>query len=345
MLSICAVRFIGSCTGIGQLAGAPALIFTHTTKFNTLYKWPAYLCALLSSCSLFAQSNTQPSPGNDTTVSATRKWIAAGGAGLVLGGSLALFVSSGDYEYEQQFHVNKTGTDYLGMDKLLHGQVAYTTARLLHGTVRWAGVPRQQSIWMAAGGSLLFMTAKEWLDGHNPRWGWSWTDIGANLGGTAFWAAQQWVWGEQKLQLKFSGVPRSYTDREIEQQISILFGSGAERAVKDYNQQTYWLSANLHSLGAKGLPMWLNLAVGLGGENLYGQKENLRLNSNDEIVFDRRDLPRRRQWYLSPDIDFTKIPTNSKFLRTAFFVLNTIKLPLPGLELTNGKLKVKGIVF
>ncbi|WP_132055856.1 DUF2279 domain-containing protein [Pseudocnuella soli] len=281
----------------------------------------------------------------DTTAPATRKWIAAGGTTLVMGGALLLFVQSSEYKYTSKFHVDRGGLDYLGMDKMLHGQLSYTTARLLHGTLNWAGVNEKKSIWVAAGGSLLFMTAKELIDAHNPRWGWGWADVGANIGGTAFWAAQQWGWGEQKLQLKFSGVPRSYTDKQVDEQISILFGSGAERAIKDYNQQTFWLSANLHSLGAQGLPRWLNLAVGMGGEHLYGQKENLRKDRTGAIVFDRRNLPRRRQWYLAPDIDLTKIPTNSKFLRTAFFVLNIIKVPLPGLELTDGKLKVKALAF
>ena len=275
----------------------------------------------------------------------TRKWIAAGGTSLAFGGSLGLLVQSSNYEYQPRFHINKTGTDYLGMDRLLHGQIAYTTARLLHGTLSWAGVEEKKGVWIASGGALLFMSAKEWLDGHNPRWGWSWADVGANIAGTALFATQQLGWREQRLQLKFSGVPRSYPHPDIEQQVSFLFGDGLERAVKDYNQQTYWLSANLHSMGWERMPPWLNLAVGLGAENLYGQKENLQRGPGGSITFDRRDLPRRRQWYLSPDIDLTKIPTNSKFLRTAFFVLNSIKVPLPALELTDGKIKVKALAF
>jgi uncharacterized protein YfiM (DUF2279 family) len=323
------------------------------TSFFYLYQPPdlyhrtaALCCMLLLYFCLPAHSTyIFPAQGSDTVVPAARKWVAAGGVALAFGGSLGLLMQSSNYVYQSRFHVNKTGIDYLGMDKVLHGQVAYTTARLLYGTLGWAGVADKNRTWMASGGALLFMTAKEWLDGHNPRWGWSWSDVGANIAGTAFFGVQQWGWGEQRLQLKFSGVPHRYSDPAIEQQVSMLFGTGLERAVKDYNQQTYWMSANLHSLGWSRLPPWINLAVGHGVENIFGQKENLQQGPGGIPTFDRRDLERRRQWYLSPDIDLTKIPTRSKFLRTAFYVLNTFKMPLPALQLTGGKLKVKAVVF
>jgi len=63
------------------------------------------------------------------------------------------------------------------------------------------------------------------------------------------------------------------------------------------------------------------------------------------IVFDRSDLPRYRQWYLSPDIDFTKIKTNRKGLKFAFFVLNALKFPSPAIEFTKSNVKMRWISF
>ena len=48
-----------------------------------------------------------------------------------------------------------------------------------------------------------------------------------------------------------------------------------------------------------------------------------------------------RQFYLAPDIDLTRIPTKSRFLRTVLYTLNCVKLPAPTIEL-NGKGKLKG---
>ena len=39
-----------------------------------------------------------------------------------------------------------------------------------------------------------------------------------------------------------------------------------------------------------------------------------------------------RQFYLSVDLDLTKIKTNSKFLKTLFSTINFIKIPAPALE-------------
>ena len=60
----------------------------------------------------------------------------------------------------------------------------------------------------------------------------------------------------------------------------------------------------------------------------------------------RYDIPRKRQFYLAPDIDFTKIPTRSRFLKTAFSVLNAFKFPAPALMLNSaGKWKLYPVYF
>ena len=56
-------------------------------------------------------------------------------------------------------------------------------------------------------------------------------------------------------------------------------------------------------------------------------------------IFNRTDIERNRQWYLSPDIDLTKIKTNKKLLKTLLFGLNAIKIPAPALYFSHGKLK------
>ena len=133
----------------------------------------------------------------------------------------------------------------------------------------------------------------------------------------------------------------------LEQRSDDLFGkSWYERMLKDYNQQTYWLSANLRSFFPKSkLPAWLNVAVGYGADGMFGGFENKWKDKPGNDVT-RYDIQRKRQYYLAPDIDFTKIKTNSKFLRTAFSFLNAFKCPAPALMIdSKGKMKVYAIYF
>ncbi len=116
--------------------------------------------------------------------------------------------------------------------------------------------------------------------------------------------------------------------------------------LKDYNGETFWLSVNLKSFAPHcKLPPWLNLAAGYGGKGLLGGFENRSFDKTGSLVFDRADIKRRRQFYLSPDVDFTKIKTNKKGLKTLFSLANIIKLPAPALEFSNGKFKGHWLMF
>jgi hypothetical protein len=126
-----------------------------------------------------------------------------------------------------------------------------------------------------------------------------------------------------------------------------IFGSSvAERFLKDYNGQTYWLSANIKSFfPASRMPAWLQIAVGTGAEGLFGANENIGKDANDLIIFNRPDIKRYRQWYLAPDIDLTKIKTNRKGIKVALNILNIIKFPMPSLEYSNGRFKFNALTF
>jgi hypothetical protein len=77
------------------------------------------------------------------------------------------------------------------------------------------------------------------------------------------------------------------------------------------------------------LPNWLSVA---GGYGAYGM---LSSETNPNYASDGSPLPsieRYRCYYLALDIDFSKIKTNSKFLKSTFFFLNLLKFPLPTVE-------------
>ena len=161
------------------------------------------------------------------------------------------------------------------------------------------------------------------MDGFSSEWGASIGDVIANASGTALYVSQELIWKEQRITPKFS----FHTTQYANYRPAVLGSTVTEQILKDYNGQTYWISANLHSF-SKGLkiPKWLNLAIGYGGEGMVSgnhKKNPLVLVTNP---------PRFRQFYLSFDVDLTKIETKSHFLKTIFSVFNTVKIPAPSIE-------------
>jgi hypothetical protein len=244
------------------------------------------------------------------------------------------------------FHTFNDSREWLQVDKAGHAWTAYTLARYSAGLWIWAGIAREKAAWLGGISGLGYQTILESLDAHSAQWGWSWADMGANIAGASLFTAQQLLRQEQSLQLKFSAFPERYAAPEMKQRAAALFGNHfPERLLKDYNAQTYWLSVNIRSILHNEVPGWLNIAVGYGAKGMYGGFENIAIDGNGIVLFDRRDIKRQRQWYLSPDIDWTKINTKKQAVKTLFSVLNMIKVPAPALELRNGKLQGRLISF
>lgn len=239
------------------------------------------------------------------------------------------------------FHTFNDAGEWLQVDKAGHAWSAYNGSRGLSAMWRWAGYKPSSSAILGSSTTLLFLMGIEYLDAHSSKWGWSWADVGANFAGTSLFLFQELGWKKQRIAFKFSVSPRTY-DLDLSQRAGELFGKGGERILKDYNTQTYWLSFNIKSFVPKSkIPSWLNIAIGYGGEGMFGGFEN----KAEDGSFDRRDIQRYRQWYLAPDLDFTAIPTNSKFVRTILFMANAIKLPSPALEYSRGKFSFRPLQF
>ena len=234
------------------------------------------------------------------------------------------------------------------MDKAGHAWTAYQTSRFTTNMWRWAGVENNKALLYGTGSSLLYMLSIEYLDGHSAEWGWSWGDAGADVFGASLYAAQEIGWKEQRISIKFSSNKKQYNQDDLEARADDLFGrSFQSRLLKDYNAQTYWLSANIKSFFPHTtLPSWLNISIGYGAEGMFGGYENIaRDKKNGTVTFDRRDIKRYRQFYLAPDVDLTKIKTKSKLLKSVLSAVNVLKFPTPALEFSDGKLHLKGIAF
>lgn len=243
------------------------------------------------------------------------------------------------------FHTFNDGGEWQQVDKVGHAWTAYNTSRITTAMWRWAGMDQRTSVIVGTGISAAYMLSIEYLDGRSAEWGWSWPDAGADFLGAALFAGQEFGWREQRIMLKFSSTPVKYHPASLEQRSDQLFGKSLpERILKDYNAQKYWLSFNLASMFGRRSPPWLNLAIGYGAEGMFGGYENLERDKTGMIVFDRRDIKRYRQWYISPDIDLSRIKTKSRFLHTVLSTLN-IKVPAPVLEFSKGRVKFRPLDF
>lgn len=237
-----------------------------------------------------------------------------------------------DYE-KSSFQFKNDNNDWLQMDKTGHVFSAYHLGRMSAEMLNWSGVSKDDQLLYGAGYGFVFLTAVELFDAHSAEWGFSWGDVAANASGTALYVSQELIWNEQRIIPKFSFHTTKYADLRPE----LLGKSVSEQILKDYNGQTYWLSANVYSFAkTTKIPKWLNVAFGYGADGMISSNSNA-----SNVLF---DYERNRQFYLSLDVDLSKIETKSHFLKTVFSLFNTIKIPAPTFEI-NGSGKVKGYLF
>jgi hypothetical protein len=252
-----------------------------------------------------------------------------------------------DFE-RSKMHTINDWPEWFQVDKAGHAWTAYQISRASMATWAWAGMPHKQRVWLGGTMGFVFQTVIEVQDGYSAEWGWSWGDIAANTAGSALLIAQELGWKEQRISFKLGAHTVYYpNDAAATQRADALFGTRLpERILKDYNGQTYWVSANLKSFFKNSkLPPWLNIAVGYGAHGMLGAYGNAWADEATGVYNDLSYIARRRQFYLAPDVDFTKIRTHSKFLRSVFFCLNAFKMPSPTLVLSQGKLRVQGLYF
>lgn len=231
---------------------------------------------------------------------------------------------------KSKFHTIDDSGEWLQMDKVGHVFSSYQMGRFGAQALHWAGVSKKDQLIYGATLGFGFLTTVEVFDGFSEEWGFSWTDVLANAVGTGLYVGQELLWNEQRMMLKFSFHQTQYASQSPDK-----LGDGfMEQVLKDYNGQTYWLNINLHSFFKESkIPKWLDLSVGYGAEGmLSGLKDvdnQLLTNSNGA-----------RQFYISFDLNLSKIETKSHLLRSILDVFNVIKMPFPAIEFSK-----KGSVF
>jgi len=240
---------------------------------------------------------------------------------------------------KSDFHFFDDAKEWQQVDKAGHFMAAYYLNNAEAGMYNWCGVDKKKALWLSGTMGTIFLMSIEVFDGYSAEWGASAGDIAANIGGRLLSIGEELMWEEQRVKVKFTYHPTDFAEYDPD----LLGSGGMESLFKDYNGQSYWLSANIASFLSEEskFPPWLNIAFGYGAEGMVGGFENPEMIDGVPLSF-----PRYRQYYLSLDADLSKIPTKSAFLRFVFQTMGFIKIPFPALEYNSlGNLKFHGLYY
>jgi hypothetical protein len=279
---------------------------------------------------------------NDTTFNAKR---TAWTSGSIATGWIVSTVALKSVWYEESwtndFHFFDDSKQWLGMDKTGHIYTGSMLTKNISSVYRWSGVDRKKSLLIGSSLAFGYLAGVEILDGFSDKWGFSWSDIGANTLGVAWYTWQELLWEEQRLKLKFSAHLSPYAQYRP----NVLGSTFSERMLKDYNGQTYWISISPAQFlkESTSFPKWLSFSFG------YSVDEKLHGNLNTYNLIDSQSgfvtFEAKSQYLFSLDIDFEQFNPKRKWIATLFKVINHVKVPFPAVIFSGGKLEVSPLYF
>lgn len=213
------------------------------------------------------------------------------------------------------------------MDKIGHSMTSYYIGKVGYESLKWTGLSENKSIWLGGTLGFVFLSTVEVFDGFSSGYGFSGGDMAANAFGSGLFISQQLAWKEQRVLLKYSFFSTDYSSKRP----NLLGENFIQQTLKDYNGQTYWLSINIKSFlnPNSKFPSWLNGALGYGADGMLGGNSNQFVSNNK--YFDYSTIKRQKQFYLSLDIDLTRIKSKNKFTSALLHTFGFIKFPLPAL--------------
>lgn len=229
------------------------------------------------------------------------------------------------------FHTFNDWPEWGRMDKIGHACTSFWIAEGLHTLALKSGFSASRSRWLAAGIPMAYMTGIEVMDGFSKDWGFSWGDMAANASGLSLFLLEQHFPAFQHLQLKYSYKAGPWNAYRTD-----VFGTSvAQRMLKNYNEQTYWLSISLHPLWPTW-PNWLGLALGYSIEGYVGGRDNQWINQGQLIAYP--EAWRSPEFCMSLDLNLVKLSKKYSWLKPLATGFGWIKIPFPTVVWQSGKL-------
>ncbi len=285
-----------------------------------------FVLSKISIASFYITNDSLPSSCKKISVSSS---IAAIGVGSQIGLYQLWYApyNSG------KFHVFNDWNQWRKMDKIGHAYSAYELASSTYELFKWSGFTTNKSILIAGSVSWVYQGLIEVMDGYSEGWGFSIPDLLFNSLGTGIFVVNK-KFGSSLLLPKFSYSPSPYAELRPE----VLGSSTAEKVLKDYNAQTYWLGINPSVFIPKWRVKWLVLSVGYSiNEHLIGNQLGVQINGTNYNSYG--------QLFFSMDIDPRELPIRNKLLKKLLYPLNFIKFPFPTFSIEKGKAKFYPIYF
>ena len=238
------------------------------------------------------------------------------------------------------FHFFNDNKEWQQMDKVGHSFTAYTISRLAAALYQWSGIKPLPAAAYGTSVGMAFQTNIEVFDGFSSQWGFSAGDMIANTAGASIFLSQAAGWGDQRVMIKLSFHPTQYSQYRPDE----LGQTAFQQMIKDYNGQTYWAAIAIAAFLPKGtkVPGWACLDFGYSAEGMIGAVTNPAISdsSGHQVSFDRY-----RKYFVSLDVNLTKIPTNSAPLRAFLGAISFIKIPFPTLEYSRKKFRFYWLYF
>ncbi|RFC53745.1 DUF2279 domain-containing protein [Brumimicrobium aurantiacum] len=275
----------------------------------------------------------------DTSFNASRTaWTSGAIAGGWTGSILALKNVWYKDSWTNEFHTFDDSKQWLGMDKIGHFYTGNLITKNITSTYKWSGLNRNQSLLIGSSVAFGYLTSLEVLDGYSKDWGFSWSDISANTAGIFWYVWQDLLWQEQRMKIKFSAHLSPYAKYRP----NVLGGTVAERLLKDYNGQSYWLSITPSQFlsNSSNFPKWLSFSFGYSiDEKIYGNFNQFFFAPN------QKPLNAKSQYLFSLDIDFEQFNPKRKWVKTLFKVINHVKVPFPAVIFNGERFEVSPLYF
>lgn len=271
-------------------------------------------------------------------------WLT--GSTTYLSGSAFLY-SSWYKNYDQsRFHFYNDWNEWENMDKLGHIQASYFQTDLAFSAFKWAGYDENEALLRSSLVAIGFQSTIEIMDGFSSAWGFSIPDMSANIVGTGLFYLQQKIWHKQHIKVKFSYYPGSIkalsqsegSDYQtiIDNRETQLYGRSVQQILKNYNNQTIWLSFSPKLIFKEmRWPEFLHFSIGLGAGNMLGGYNNSWTVGASEYNANEFAGPRYRQYIFALDYDLESIKVKTAFGKSLFKLLNVLKWPAPAIELRN----------
>jgi hypothetical protein len=218
-----------------------------------------------------------------------------------------------------------------GLDKAGHVYSSYITATFTGDVLMESGFDRRTATWIGGATGLAYTLYVEVMDGFAREWGFSPSDAIADVVGSSFYVAQEYVPYLQNFTPRWSYVPAAWVGDPTS-------NNRQKTIIDDYNSTTFWLACNVNNMlptsAAEYWPDWMMLSLGYGIRNY------------DVVDASGRQVGATRRFLVGIDYDWVKIipPSSVGVLNYLRQALIYVRLPGPTLEIGDDGVKV-GVLY